>query len=102
MTEKAEGDGEHQNDRARDVRSVLSNRDMTSNDWNQNRERSGRQQYASAVDSDAAEPFLEVVAVRLENKPLIPEERKCDGKQIGKQTRENVSVSNKRSQQHRE
>ena len=58
MTEKAEDDGEDQNDCARDVRCMLSDRDLTSNDWNQNRERSGRQHYASAVDGYAAEPFF--------------------------------------------
>ena len=102
MTKKAEDDGKDEYDRPRDVRRGAGVSGLPANSGNKKRKRSRGEQHTAGVDANAADPFLEVVSLRFENKPLISEKSKRNGEQIREQTGENVSVRDERSQQHRE
>lgn len=102
MTKKAEDYGKHEHDCAGDVRGTMCVSCSMSDQRNHKGKRGSGERHAAGIDAQAAEPFLEIVALSPENKPLISEKSKRNGEQIREQTGENVSVRDERSQQHRE
>ena len=57
------------------------------------------QDHAAGINAEATDPFLEVVAVSLEYKPLISEEGEGDAKQIGEEAGHDISVGKERAQE---
>ena len=102
VAEETEGDGKHEHDRAGNIGCSMGVSGLTANDRNQNGQSGGGEQHAAGVDADAANPFLEVIAVGFENKPLVAEKGERDGEQIPEQAGEHVSIGEERGQQHRE
>src|ERR1039458_2277865 len=80
VAEKTEDDGKYQHDCASDVGSTMSVAGLVLNDRNQHRKDGSGEQHASGIDAKAADPFFEVIAVRLENKPLVSEKREQIGR----------------------
>jgi hypothetical protein len=54
--------------------------------------RGGRQDHAAGINADATNPFLEVVALSLEYKPLISEEGERDAEKIGEEASYDISI----------
>jgi hypothetical protein len=102
MTNKAEDYGKHEHDCAGDVRGTMCVSCSMSDQRNHKGKRGSGERHAAGIDAQAAEPFLEIVALSPENKPLISEKSKRNGEQIREQTGKNISVRDERSQQHRE
>ena len=96
MAKETEGEGSYQHDRAGNVGSGMCVSGSTLNEWDQHGKESSGEQHAGAVDADAADPFFKVMAVRLENKPLISQKSERDGEQIRDEARENISVGDER------
>ena len=98
MAKETEDDGEHEHDEACDIRSGFRVASLPSNDRYQSGKRGSREQHAAGIDAHASKPFLEVIAVSFENKPLISEKREGDGEEICQEAGRNVSVGEQWSQ----
>ncbi len=102
MSEETERDGEHENDGAGNVWGAAVMSRLPANDADDERKCGGGQNYDPGINADAADPFLKVVPVSLEDKPLISEEGKRNREEIGEQAGQDISVGKKRSQEQRE
>ena len=92
MAEEAEHHRKQKNDGARDIRCAALVAWLASDDTNHERKRGDGHDHAARVHPDATSPFLEIIAFRLEYKPLISKEGKRDAEQIGEQAGYDISV----------
>lgn len=100
MAKEAEDNGKGEDESSGDVGCSLCVTGLAPNYGNHDWKRRGGEQHAAGVDANAADPFFEAVAVRLENKPLISEKRERDGEQVSDQAGDNVAVGDERREQH--
>ena len=92
MAEETEHDGKHQHQGARDIRRAAVVMRFAADYSNHDRQRCGRKNHAAGIDADATDPFFEIVALRLEYKPLISKKSKSYAEHIGEQAGQHIPV----------
>ena len=100
VTEEAEEDRKHEDDGARDIGRAVIASGLAADDHHHKWKRGSGHYHAAGIDAQASGPFLEVIALGLEYKPLISEKGEGDTEEVRQHTRQNVSVSYQRTQQH--
>ena len=78
VTEEAEEDRQREDDGARNVGRAVIASGLAADDHYHKRQRGSGQHHGAGIDAEASDPFLEVIALGLEYKPLISEKSKGD------------------------
>ncbi len=92
MAEKAEDHRNNRHDSRREIGSTLRALQMAPKDRNQYRKTRQADQHAAPVDSEAPQPFDEVIPARAKHEPLVSQKRHCYCDDVRQRRRIHVAV----------